>query len=246
MEIGLERKGRQEESVVALIYAVEDDKNILEIEMFALKNSGYQVDGFECARDFYKKLDEKQPDLILLDVMLPDEDGLEIVAKLRRRPETKKIPVIMVTAKTTEIDKVKGLDAGADDYLTKPFGVMELIARIKAVLRRSNKIMPAAATDSSDLSAGNGLLKLNYDFHKVYVNDDEVTLTLKEFELLYYLLKNKNIVISRDKIMDEVWDYNYAAETRTVDVHIKTLRHKLGPASKLIETIRGVGYKIVD
>ena len=122
---------------MALIYAVEDDKNILEIEMFALKNSGYQVDGFECARDFYKKLDERQPDLVLLDIMLPDEDGLEIVGKLRRRPETKKLPVIMVTAKTTEIDKVKGLDVGADDYLTKPFGVMELIARVKAVLRRT-------------------------------------------------------------------------------------------------------------
>ena len=123
---------------MALIYAVEDDKNILEIEMFALKNSGYQVDGFECARDFYKKLDERQPDLVLLDIMLPDEDGLEIVGKLRRRPETKKLPVIMVTAKTTEIDKVKGLDVGADDYLTKPFGVMELIARVKAVLRRTD------------------------------------------------------------------------------------------------------------
>ena len=122
---------------MALIYAVEDDKNILEIEMFALKNSGYQVDGFECARDFYKKLDERLPDLVLLDIMLPDEDGLEIVGKLRRRPETKKLPVIMVTAKTTEIDKVKGLDVGADDYLTKPFGVMELIARVKAVLRRT-------------------------------------------------------------------------------------------------------------
>lgn len=122
---------------MALIYAVEDDKNILEIEMFALKNSGYQVDGFECARDFYKKLDEKLPDLVLLDVMLPDEDGLEIVGKLRRRPDAKKVPIIMVTAKTTEIDKVKGLDMGADDYLTKPFGVMELIARVKAILRRT-------------------------------------------------------------------------------------------------------------
>ena len=124
---------------MALIYAVEDDKNILEIEMFALKNSGYQVDGFECARDFYKKLDEKLPDLVLLDVMLPDEDGLEIVGKLRRRPDAKKVPIIMVTAKTTEIDKVKGLDMGADDYLTKPFGVMELIARVKALLRRSTE-----------------------------------------------------------------------------------------------------------
>ena len=166
---------------MALIYAVEDDKNILEIEMFALKNSGYQVDGFECARDFYKKLDEKQPDLILLDVMLPDEDGLEIVAKLRRRPETKKIPVIMVTAKTTEIDKVKGLDAGADDYLTKPFGVMELIARVKAVLRRTME-------EEKFLSLGD--IFLDDEKHMVYVKDEPCSLTFKEYELLELLLQN--------------------------------------------------------
>ena len=178
--------------------------------------------------------------------MLPGISGIDILNELRKMPQTEHLPVIMLTARGSEYDKITGLDSGADDYVTKPFGVMELIARIKAVLRRSNKITTTSVSDNNDLVAGNGLLKLNYDFHKVYVNNDEVTLTLKEFELLYYLLKNKNIVISRDKIMDEVWDYNYAAETRTVDVHIKTLRHKLGPASKLIETIRGVGYKIVD
>ena len=166
---------------MALIYAVEDDKNILEIEMFALKNSGYQVEGFECARDFYKKLEEKQPDLALLDIMLPDEDGLEIVAKLRRRPETKKLPIIMVTAKSTEIDKVKGLDVGADDYLTKPFGVMELIARVKAVLRR---------TMEEDKFLTLGDIFLDDEKHMVYVKDVPCSLTFKEYELLKLLLHN--------------------------------------------------------
>ena len=228
------------------IYCVEDDESVRELVIYALQSSGFEAHGFINAEEFFAAMKDNMPDLVLLDIMLPGISGIDILNELRQNPQTEHLPAIMLTARGSEYDKITGLDSGADDYVTKPFGVMELIARIKAVLRRSNKIMPAAATDNSDLSAGNGLLKLNYDFHKVYVNDDEVTLTLKEFELLYYLLKNKNIVISRDKIMDEVWDYNYAAETRTVDVHIKTLRHKLGPASKLIETIRGVGYKIVD
>ena len=228
------------------IYCVEDDESVRELVIYALQSSGFEAHGFINAEEFFAAMKDNMPDLVLLDIMLPVISGIDILNELRQNPQTEHLPAIMLTARGSEYDKITGLDSGADDYVTKPFGVMELIARIKAVLRRSNKIMPAAATDSSDLSAGNGLLKLNYDFHKVYVNDDEVTLTLKEFELLYYLLKNKNIVISRDKIMDEVWDYSYAAETRTVDVHIKTLRHKLGPASKLIETIRGVGYKIVD
>ena len=215
---------------MALIYAVEDDKNILEIEMFALKNSGYQVDGFECARDFYKKLDERQPDLVLLDIMLPDEDGLEIVGKLRRRPETKKLPVIMVTAKTTEIDKVKGLDVGADDYLTKPFGVMELIARVKAVLRRKF------------LSLGD--VFLDDEKHMVYVKDQPCSLTFKEYELLKLLLHNAGIVVTREIILERVWGIDFEGESRTLDMHIRTLRQKLGDAGTMIRTVRNVGYMI--
>ena len=215
---------------MALIYAVEDDKNILEIEMFALKNSGYQVDGFECARDFYKKIDEKQP-----DVMLPDEDGLEIVKKLRRRPETKKLPVIMVTAKTTEIDKVKGLDIGADDYLTKPFGVMELIARVKAMLRRTME-------EDKFLSLGD--IFLDDEKHMVYVKDEPCTLTFKEYELLKLLLHNAGIVVTREIILERVWGIDFEGESRTLDMHIRTLRQKLGDAGTMIRTVRNVGYMI--
>ena len=184
---------------MALIYAVEDDKNILEIEMFALKNSGYQVDGFECARDFYKKLDEKQPDLILLNVMLPDEDGLEIVAKLRRRPETKKIPVIMVTAKGAEYDKVKRLDLGADDYVTKPFGMMELVSRVKAVLRRSEK----ASRDQKNILAA-GDIEIDTQKHEVTAAGEVVNLTLKEYELLKRLMENQNVVMTRDRLLEDI------------------------------------------
>ncbi len=229
------------------IYCVEDDESVRELVIYALQSSGFEAEGFIDAEEFFKQLKNSLPDLILLDIMLPGMDGIEILKEIRKNSDTQHIPVIMLTARGSEYDKITGLDTGADDYVAKPFGVMELIARIKAVLRRSSKInIQATEENTNNLSAGNGLLVLNYDFHKVYVNNEEVLLTLKEFELLYYLLQNKNIVISRDKIMDEVWDYNYAAETRTVDVHIKTLRHKLGNASKLIETIRGVGYKIAD
>lgn len=220
---------------MALIYAVEDDKNILEIEMFALKNSGYQVDGFECAGDFYKKLEERLPDLILLDVMLPDEDGLEIVAKLRRRPETKKLPIIMVTAKSTEIDKVKGLDVGADDYLTKPFGVMELIARVKAVLRR---------TMEEDKFLTLGDIFLDDEKHMVYVKDVPCSLTFKEYELLKLLLHNAGIVVTREIILERVWGIDFEGESRTLDMHIRTLRQKLGEAGSMIRTVRNVGYMI--
>lgn len=220
---------------MALIYAVEDDKNILEIEMFALKNSGYQVDGFECAGDFYKKLEERLPDLILLDVMLPDEDGLEIVKKLRKRPETKKIPVIMVTAKSTEIDKVKGLDMGADDYLTKPFGVMELIARVKAMLRRTME-------EEKFLSLGD--IFLDDEKHTVYVKDVPCALTFKEYELLKLLLHNAGIVVTREIILERVWGIDFEGESRTLDMHIRTLRQKLGEAGAMIRTVRNVGYMI--
>ncbi len=229
------------------IYCVEDDESVRELVVYALQSSGFTATGFVNAEEFFPALKAQLPDLILLDIMLPGIDGIEILKQIRQNPQTQNLPVIMLTARSSEYDKITGLDTGADDYIAKPFGVMELIARIKAVLRRSHKSSLSSPTvNANTLSAGNGLLVLNYDFHKVYINDKEVTLTLKEFELLHYLLQNKNIVISRDKIMDEVWDYNYAAETRTVDVHIKTLRQKLGVASKLIETIRGVGYKITD
>ena len=220
---------------MALIYAVEDDKNILEIEMFALKNSGYQVDGFECAGDFYKKLEERLPDLILLDVMLPDEDGLEIVKKLRKRPDTKKLPVIMVTAKSTVIDKVKGLDMGADDYLTKPFGVMELIARVKAMLRRTME-------EEKFLSLGD--IFLDDEKHTVYVKDVPCALTFKEYELLKLLLHNAGIVVTREIILERVWGIDFEGESRTLDMHIRTLRQKLGEAGAMIRTVRNVGYMI--
>lgn len=222
---------------MALIYIVEDDKNIREIEAFALKNSGYQIKDFECATQFYEKMEEKLPNLILLDVMLPDEDGLNIVKKIRSNPESRKIPVIMVTAKTTELDKVKGLDMGADDYLTKPFGVMELISRVKALLRRCE-----GAEDEKFYSVGN--LLLDVVKHSVSVDGDTVELTYKEYELLRLLMQNAGIVTSREAIMERVWGTDFEGESRTLDMHIKTLRQKLGSAGTMIKTIRNVGYII--
>lgn len=222
---------------MALIYIVEDDKNISEIESFSLKNSGHTVLEFDCAKDFYKRLSEKIPDLVLLDIMLPDEDGLSILKRIRNVPETKRIPVIMVTAKTTEIDKVKGLDSGADDYLTKPFGVMELISRVKALLRRSRNM-----GEDKVLSIGN--IILDGEKHTVFVDGEVCELTYKEYELLKLLLQNKGIVLSRDIIMDRIWSIDYEGESRTLDVHIKTLRQKLGTAGTLIKTVRNVGYII--
>ena len=220
---------------MALIDVVEDDKNILEIEMLALKNSSYQVEGFECAGDFYKKMDSRQPDLVLLDVMLPDEDGLEIVGKLRKRPETKKLPIILVTAKTSEIDKVRGLDVGADDYLTKPFGVMELIARVRAILRRT-------VEEEKFLRLGD--IFLDNEKRMVYVKDTPCSLTFKEYELLKLLLYNAGIVVTREVILERVWGIDFEGESRTLDMHIRTLRQKLGDAGAMIRTVRNVGYMI--
>lgn len=222
---------------MALIYIVEDDKNIREIESFALKNSGYSVVDFEYARDFYHQVAEKVPDCILLDIMLPDEDGLEVVRKLRSIPDTRKVPIMMVTAKTTEIDKVKGLDIGADDYITKPFGVMELISRVKALLRRSMNM-----EDEKFLSTGE--IFLDGEKHMVYVQDEPCELTFKEYELLKLLIQNRGIVMSRDIIMERIWGINFEGESRTLDVHIKTLRQKLKGAGALIKTVRNVGYMI--
>lgn len=219
------------------IYIVEDDKNIREIEMFALKNSGYAVEEFENAKSFFSKTAEKVPDLVLLDIMLPDMDGLEIVKKLRSRPDTVRILIILVTAKTTELDKVKGLDIGADDYLTKPFGVMELISRVKALLRRSR-----ALQDDKQLVIGD--ITLDSERREVHVGGELCELTFKEFELLKLLMVNAGIVLHRDTIMSDVWGTDYEGESRTLDMHIKTLRQKLGEAGNMIKTVRNVGYKM--
>ena len=219
------------------IYIVEDDKNIREIEMFALKNSGYAVEEFENAKSFFSRSAEKVPDLVLLDIMLPDMDGLEIVKKLRSRPDTVRVPIILVTAKTTELDKVKGLDIGADDYLTKPFGVMELISRVKALLRRSRALQDVKQMVLGDIT-------LDSERREVHVGGELCELTFKEFELLKLLMVNAGIVLHRDTIMSDVWGTDYEGESRTLDMHIKTLRQKLGEAGNMIKTVRNVGYKM--
>ncbi len=205
--------------------------------MFALKNSGYAVEEFENAKSFFSRTVEKVPDLVLLDIMLPDMDGLEIVKKLRSRPDTVRVPIILVTAKTTELDKVKGLDIGADDYLTKPFGVMELISRVKALLRRSR-----ALQDDKQLVLGD--ITLDSERREVHVGGELCELTFKEFELLKLLMVNAGIVLHRDTIMSDVWGTDYEGESRTLDMHIKTLRQKLGEAGNMIKTVRNVGYKM--
>ncbi len=221
---------------MALIYIVEDDESIREIETIALKNSNYIVSAFENAKEFYKKLDELVPDLILLDVMLPDESGYDIVRKLRKRPATQDIPIIMVTAKTTEMDMIKGLDGGADDYIKKPFSIMELITRVKALLRRTAKDEPKLLKLDD--------LVIDHERHAVTVNNEPVDLTYKEYELLRLLMGSQGIVMTREVIMRSVWDTDFEGETRTVDMHIKTLRHKLGDYGSRIKTVRNVGYVI--
>lgn len=224
------------EKAMALIYIVEDDESIREIETIALKNSNYIVSAFENAKEFYKKLDELVPDLILLDVMLQDESGYDIVRKLRKRPATQDIPIIMVTAKTTEMDMIKGLDGGADDYIKKPFSIMELITRVKALLRRTAKEEPKLLKLDD--------LVIDHERHVVTVNNDPVDLTYKEYELLRLLMGSQGIVMTREVIMRSVWDTDFEGETRTVDMHIKTLRHKLGDYGSRIKTVRNVGYVI--
>lgn len=225
---------------MSVIYVVEDDKNIREIETFALQNVGYEVEGFSCATDFYGARKEKMPDLVLLDIMLPDEDGLAIVRKLRSEEETKTLPVIMVTAKTTELDKVKGLDMGADDYMVKPFGVMELISRVKALLRRSGGMLQ----EEKILTFGNVLL--DREKHAVYVDNQVCELTFKEYELLKLLMTNAGIVTTREAILEKVWGTDFEGESRTLDMHIKTLRQKLKESGGMIKTVRNVGYIMTD
>ncbi|MCI9313696.1 MAG: response regulator transcription factor [Lachnospiraceae bacterium] len=221
----------------AMIYIVEDDKNISEIESFALKNSGYEVAVYESAGAFEQAVKERMPRLVLLDIMLPDESGLTVVDKLRRDPLTEKIPIILVTAKTSELDKVKGFDLGADDYITKPFGVMELISRVKALLRRSGEQQAEKC-----LCIGN--LLLDDERHTVTVEGGHCELTYKEYELLKLLMQRAGIVTRREDILNHVWGTSFQGESRTLDMHIKTLRQKLGPAGEMVKTVRGVGYML--
>lgn len=220
-----------------VIYIVEDDENIREIESFSLKNSDYKVEEFGGAASFWHRINEKVPDLVLLDVMLPDEDGLTVVRKLRQRADTRRVPVIMVTAKTSELDRVKGLDSGADDYLIKPFGVMELISRVKALLRRTTNLTGTKKYSLEEIT-------LNDEKRLVTVEGANVELTFKEYELLKYFMENEGVAIPRADIMVRVWGTDYEGESRTLDMHIKTLRKKLGKAGEHIKTVRNVGYRM--
>ena len=221
-----------------MIYCVDDDNTIREIEVYTLLQTGFEAKGFADGETLFEALKTETPDLIVLDIMLPGKDGMEILKEIRSNPETERIPVIMATAKGTEIDKIQGLDKGADDYLVKPFGTMEMVSRIKAVLRRCKR----EETTSDTLTIGNIMLKDNE--HKVVVNGERVTLTLKEYELLKTFMLNPGIVFSRDKLLSLVWGVERAVESRTVDMHIKTLRQKLGQEGKHIETVIGVGYRM--
>ncbi len=220
------------------IYCVEDDENIRELIVYALNNNGYEAMGFENSIDFYKMIHTSMPNLVLLDIMLPGEDGLQILQNLRKNQNTKDIPIIMISAKSSEFDKIKGLDLGADDYITKPFGVMELISRIKALLRRI--YLP---NNSPNILTLNNIL-IDYKKRSLSIDGEPIQLTYKEFELLFYLFQNQDIVLSRDQIMNEVWGFDFEGESRTVDVHIGTLRQKLGNNGNIILTIRNVGYKV--
>lgn len=220
-----------------MIYLLEDDTNIRSFVIYALRSSGFEAEGFELPSQFWAAMKKQKPSLAVLDIMLPEEDGLSVLRKLRDRSETRNMPVIMLTAKSTEYDKVMGLDAGADDYMTKPFGAMELVARVKALLRRAEPVK-----DGKEYRVGS--LLVNPDKHIVRAEDSDVILTLKEFQLLCYLVKNQGNVMTRDQILQEIWGYEFDGENRTVDVHIRTLRSKLGAAGDLIETVRGIGYRI--
>lgn len=223
-----------------MIYLVEDDDSIRELVLYTLHTTGFEAEGFRNAADFWQALEKELPQLVLLDIMLPDEDGLHILKRLRAGAETADLPVMMLTAKSSEYDRVVGLDSGADDYMPKPFGMMELVSRVRALLRRAAK--PAA----EDKLFTAGSLAVDVKRRAVTVDGEPVILTYKEFELLCYLLENRGVVLSRDQILTKIWDYNYSGETRTVDVHIRTLRQKLGDVGALIETVRGVGYRLAQ
>ena len=220
-----------------MIYCVEDERNIRELLVYTLHSTGFEAKGLVNGEQLFEELGNLIPDLILLDIMLPGDDGYTILAKIRQMPEVREVPVIMVTAKGAEFDKVKGLDLGADEYLTKPFGVMELISRVKALLRRSASIQKKEEYEFEDII-------LNDSKHEVHTAQGKCDLTYKEYELLKYLIMNEGIVLTRDRLMEEIWGMDFTGESRTLDMHIKTLRQKLGPSGKLIQTVRNVGYSL--
>lgn len=222
-----------------MIYVLEDDDSIRELVTYTLNNSGLAAAGFERPSAFWQALEQQVPELLLLDIMLPEEDGLQILRKLRAQPATKRLPILMLTAKGSEYDTVLGLDCGADDYVPKPFGMMELLARVRALLRRTER-------DKGDLADYTvRSLYVCPAKHLVQVGDEAVTLTLKEFELLCVLLENSGVVLTRDQLLNRVWGYAFDGESRTVDVHVRSLRQKLGVCGEVIETVRGIGYKAV-
>ncbi len=220
-----------------MIAVVEDDSSIREIEIYTLNSTGFDAEGFEDGKSFFQSLKEQKPELVILDVMLPDEDGVQILKKLKRDPDTASIPVIMASAKGTEYDKIRGLDLGADDYLAKPFGMMEMVSRARAVLRRCQTGNPQSTIVT------HGKIRIDPEKHEVFVSDEEISLTLKEYELLKLLLSHPGIVYTRDQLLNLIWGMEYDGETRTVDVHIRTLRQKLKDAGSCIDTVRGVGYR---
>lgn len=221
-----------------MIYLVEDDKNIRDLVIYTLNTTGFKASGFSDVLGLREALEINIPDMILLDIMLPNKDGLEILKELKENKKTENIPVILLTAKSSEFDKVTGLDLGADDYITKPFGMMEMVSRIKAVLRRYK------STNTDEIIAGN--VVINKKKHLVYAGGEEVNLSYKEYELLKVMMENKGNVLTRDNLLNLIWGYSYDGESRTVDVHIRTLRQKLGESESIIKTIRNVGYKVGD
>ena len=239
---------------MAKVFFVEDDDSIRDLVLYALRTESMEVAGFESGAPFFAELDRNPqglPDLVLLDIMLPGEDGMTILKKLRRDPVRCNIPIIMVTAKGSEFDRIKGLDLGADDYIVKPFSMLELVSRIKALLRRTEIAHAFASAEASYADQNKAATLLSYreisvdtERHSVTVSGEPIELTFKEFELLCYMMRNSNIVLSRDRMMDNVWGFDYQGESRTVDMHINTLRRKLGRAGRYIKTIRSVGYKL--
>ena len=220
-----------------MIFCVEDERNIRELLVYTLETTGFAAKGIADSKELWAAMKEETPELILLDIMLPGEAGYSILEKLKSSSSTKDIPIIMVTAKDAEYDKVRGLEAGADDYVTKPFGMMEFVARVKAVLRRTKR-----QNDEKELKCGG--LYVHVGKHEVRYYDEKIELTRKEFEMLQYLMENKGIVLTRNQLLGHIWGYDFDGETRTVDVHVRTLRQKLGDAGNMIETVRGVGYRI--
>lgn len=228
------------------IYIVEDDENIRSMVQYALNGNGYEAIGFGSGQPFFKQLEEAVPDLVLLDIMLPGEDGLTILKRLRQQSETESLPVLMLTAKSEEMDKVRGLDLGADDYMVKPFGILELLSRIRAIIRRADRYKKDDKKNGERQTRYEyGGLRVDKDSHEVIALGEEVQLTKKEFQLLCTLMENSGHVLTREQLMSQVWGFEYSGETRTVDIHVNTLRKKIGDDGTLIQTIRGVGYKFV-